>query len=82
MPILHIQFGGQSKTEDGGVVQLPPSLVLAQRGPVVQVVVMAAEPLVSQLLQQGITPPEPVAGLALIDTGASLHVSMTMRPLA
>lgn len=53
------------------MVQLPPGLVLAQRGPVVQVVVMAAEPLVTQLLQQGITPPEPVAGLALIDTGAS-----------
>jgi predicted aspartyl protease len=70
--ILHIQFGAQGKTADGGVVQLPPGLVLEQRGPVVQVVVMAAEPLVTQLLQQGITPPEPVPGLALIDTGASI----------
>ena len=71
MPILHIQAGGQGKTAGGGVVQLPPAIVLAQRGPVVPVVVTAAEPLVSQLLQQGITPPEPVAGAALIDTGAS-----------
>jgi hypothetical protein len=71
VPILHIQAGGQGKTAGGGVVQLPPAIVLAQRGPVVPVVVTAAEPLVSQLLQQGITPPEPVAGAALIDTGAS-----------
>jgi predicted aspartyl protease len=65
VPILHIQSGGQGKTADGGVVQLPAGLVLAQYGPVVQVVVTAAQPLLSQLIQQGLTPP------ALIDTGAS-----------
>ncbi len=72
MPILHVQFrSGEGETADGAKVQLPPGLMLAQRGPVVQVVVTAAEPLLSQLLQQGIPAPEPVAGLALIDTGAS-----------
>ena len=82
MPILHTQFRGEVKTADGGVVELPPALALAQGGPVVQVVVMAAEPLLSQLLQQGITPLSLLPAWRSSTPGRRLHVSMTMRPLA
>lgn len=72
MPILHSQFSAQGETADGKLVQVSPVVALAQRGPVVQVVVTAAKSILSELLQQGITPPVPVPGLALIDTGASV----------
>ncbi len=71
MPVLNIQFGGQTKSADGSVVDIPPAFALAQRGPCVQVLLGVAQPIARQLLQQGKTLPQPVSGLALIDTGAS-----------
>lgn len=69
-PILHSQFIGQGKQSDGKTVQLPPRLVLAQRGPVVQIAVTLADPVAAELLKQGKPIPAPIAGLGLIDTGA------------
>ncbi|MGO8670986.1 MAG: hypothetical protein ACLQVD_06455 [Capsulimonadaceae bacterium] len=46
--------------------------VLQTYGPRVQVVIGAAQSLVSQILQRGETPPTPISGVALIDTGASV----------
>lgn len=71
MPILHIQYDGKAQTSDGKVVQIPPSLALLQHGPIVQVVVGLAQSFTDQLLQQGQSLPQPIAGNALIDTGAS-----------
>jgi len=41
------------------------------RGPVFQVTLGLAENVAQQLIQQGVAVPEPIAGWALLDTGAS-----------
>jgi predicted aspartyl protease len=46
-------------------------MILANRGPVVQVAITVAEQVATQLVQQGIALQPPIAGWALIDTGAS-----------
>ena len=71
MPILNVQFTGEGKRPDGTVVPVPPQVVFAQRGPVVQVTIRVAQQIATQVLQSGGTLPSPVSGLALIDTGAS-----------
>jgi predicted aspartyl protease len=71
MPNLHIQYAGKAKDPQGNDVDLPPSQVLLQRGPVVQVTISLGTAM-SQILQQaGQSIPPPVSGLALIDTGAT-----------
>lgn len=71
MPILHIQFIGQGEAPDGTLFEIPPTEVMAQRGPVLQVTIGLLEDMAQQLAQQGLIIPPPIAGLALIDTGAS-----------
>lgn len=71
MPILHTQFSGQAKTQQGQVVQVPPAIVLLRQGPCVQVSIGLAQSIANQLLQQGKTLPKPISGIALIDTGAT-----------
>ena len=72
MPILHVQFDAQGKTSSGQVSQVPSQAALQQRGPCVQVVIGLAEAFAQQLLQQGQSVPTPIAGMALVDTGASV----------
>lgn len=72
MPILHSQLSAQSPGPDGSPVQISPQLVLLNRGPVLQITVGLAQSMAQPLLQQGITLPTPLSGLALIDTGASV----------
>ena len=71
MPILNTQLAGEAQTPDGKTVPIPPQAALLQRGPVVQVAVSVGQTIAQQVLQQGGTLPPPVAGLALIDTGAT-----------
>ena len=71
MPILHVQFNAQGQTPDGKTIPLPPRVGLSQRGPCIQVTVGIARSMATQLLQQGQILPQPISGLALIDTGAS-----------
>lgn len=71
MPILNTQLGGEAVTPDGERILLPPHIALLQRGPVVQVSVSVGQAIAQQVLQRGDTLPPPVAGLALIDTGAT-----------
>lgn len=71
MPILHIQITGQTQAPNGSIISLPPQLALSQRGPVVQVSVSVEQHIAQQLLQQGVSLPQPLNGLALIDTGAT-----------
>lgn len=71
MPILHAQLTGPGQTPDGKPVNLPPAMVLQQRGPVVQVAVTLEQAFSAALAQQGKLIPQPSTGLALIDTGAS-----------
>lgn len=72
MPVLHSQFNIEGKTKEGKVVRLPPALGLVQRGPVLQVTVAVVEQIATELVKQGKSVQPPVAGLALIDTGASM----------
>ena len=71
MPILHTQLAAQGQTPDGRPVQIPPAMVLQQRGPVVPVTVTIEQNAGKGLLAQGKTLPAPKSGIALIDTGAS-----------
>jgi len=71
VPILHSQLMGQGQTPDGKPVQIHPAIVLQQRGPIVQVSVALQRDLAAGLVQQGLAIPQPMVGLALIDTGAS-----------
>jgi hypothetical protein len=70
MAILNSQFKGQQQQPDGTFVEVPSSLILHQRGPVVQVTVGVSPVMATQLAQQGASIPAPIAGIALIDTGA------------
>jgi len=72
MPVLHSQFDAQGTDPEGKPVQIPPVLVLIQRGPVLQVAITIAEQIATELIKQGKTIQPPVAGLGLIDTGASV----------
>lgn len=71
MPILNLQFSVQAKGPDGASVQVPSSIALSARGPRLQVSLGVHQAIATQLLQQGKALPQPVSGLALIDTGAS-----------
>jgi predicted aspartyl protease len=71
VPILHVQYDAESQSPDGKTVQIPPRIVLLQNGPCVQVVIELAQSFAEQLVQQGQSVPQPVAGVALVDTGAS-----------
>lgn len=71
MPILHIQYDSQVQTPDGQTIQISPSQILLQRGACVQIIIGIAQSFADQLLQQGQTLPQPISGIALIDTGAS-----------
>lgn len=70
MPILHLQSKGHNRAPDGTITPLPSAVVLAARGPCVQVTLGISKSFAQQLQQQGQSLPQPVSGLALIDTGA------------
>lgn len=71
MPILHAQFAANKKNPDGSTSNVPPDEVLRRYGPCVDVIVTLDKAMAEALLQQGQPVPTPIAGKALIDTGAS-----------
>jgi predicted aspartyl protease len=72
VPILHGQTLLQAKRPDGKIVNLAPQLALQVRGPVVQVSVTVEQTVAKNLIAKGVPIPMPIAGLGLIDTGASV----------
>jgi len=72
MPTLHTQFIGEGIDGNGDKKAIDPRVVLTGRGPVIQVTLGIADTFAEQLIQQNLSVPEPIAGLALIDTGASV----------
>jgi predicted aspartyl protease len=72
MPVFHNQYSLEARTPDGRVVQGPPAIALLQAGPWVQVVVSVPRSIADQLEPHGMAVSEPVAGRAIIDTGASV----------
>ncbi|MGH7488856.1 MAG: hypothetical protein ACREMY_25125, partial [bacterium] len=71
MPILHTQFEGEVQQPDGTTVAADPQAALVAQGPCVQVMFGLAASFATQLIQQGHSVPNPIAGIGLIDTGAS-----------
>src|SRR5437762_1583992 len=71
MTHLNVQHRGEVQTPDGQTVNVPPHIVLQQRGPCLQVSITVAQAIAEQLLQQGQPVPQPISGIALVDTGAS-----------
>lgn len=72
MPILNYQYHAKGQDGDGNEVQINPSDFLAQRGPLVQITISQLEQHQKVLAEAGDDIPAPVAGFALIDTGASV----------
>lgn len=71
MPIFHTQLGFEATDKSGNKTKLAPKEALLLRGPVFQVTLGVADIVAQQLIQQGQAVPEPIAGWALLDTGAS-----------
>lgn len=71
MPILHIQVPPLVTAVSGNPSVHPPADNLHLNGPTVQVTVTVSQDIAAQLTQAGHPVPTPVAGTALIDTGAS-----------
>lgn len=72
MPFLHLQLQGEGTGADGKRHPLPPHVALQLRGPTAQVALHFPAVIAQQLASRGEALPAPVAGDALIDTGASL----------
>jgi predicted aspartyl protease len=71
VPIFHSQLGLEIKDQAGNKKKLSSREALLFRGPVFQITLGLAENIAQQLVQQGQDVPEPIAGWALLDTGAS-----------
>jgi predicted aspartyl protease len=71
MPVLHSQYSGQGANPAGEVIPIPPAMVLAARGPFVNVTISVADQVTQELVKQGKPVQPAVSGIGLIDTGAS-----------
>ena len=71
MPILNTQISAEQKDEDGNIITAPLSAGLQLLGPRIQITLLPLETQLKSLASKGKSLPPPIAGLALIDTGAS-----------
>ena len=72
MPTLNIRIQGRQRDSKGNVVPLSSAVALQSAGPIVQVVLSPLPEHVKSIVEKGQQPPKPFAGMALIDTGASV----------
>ena len=72
MPLYEFGLGGKQKDAQGNEVPIPPRIMLANSGPVFQVVLSVTPEHEQALTKAGQNIPKPIGGFALIDTGASL----------
>ncbi len=71
MPILHTQYRGEVRDQEGKTINIHPRVILKGRGPILQVTLGFPESIAGVLIEQGKPVPSPVSGYALVDTGAS-----------
>lgn len=71
MPIYERQFRGTGEQKNGSLVSIPGGMVLHHIGPVISVEVSMHADFANDFARMGRIIPEPICGLALIDTGAS-----------
>lgn len=69
--MINIRLQGQGKQPDGTLVQLDSKTLLFHRGPIIPVVIHPNAAFVIALQAAGKEIPQPVSGLALVDTGAT-----------
>lgn len=70
--MITVRFGdAEAVTGDGQKVKLPAKVALIQRGPVIPVVIAPDQAFAAALQSAGKPIPQPVTGLALVDTGAT-----------
>lgn len=70
--MITVRFGeADAVTGDGQKVKLPAKVALLQRGPVIPVVISADQAFTAALQAASKPIPQPVTGLALVDTGAT-----------
>jgi len=72
MPILHTHFTAQARTPEGKTHEVSPQIALAKWGPSMRVTIGVHDAVASQMGERGMDIPPPVAGRALLDTGASV----------
>lgn len=73
MPLYEFQYPSQLPPQpDGKVVTILPSRFIQHVGPVLSVLIMPSLQHVAVVTKAGQKPPDPVQGIALIDTGASV----------
>ena len=72
MPILNAVLQGEATDKQGNKKRLAPADALVLQGPIVQVRLSATPNVRQPILSAGGTLPNPVAGMALIDTGAAV----------
>lgn len=71
MPLYEQNYEGV-KSRGGERAAVPPSSVLLQMGPLLQVAISVTPEHAKRLSHDGAKPPDPITGYALIDTGASI----------
>jgi len=72
MPVFETSFGGERRSSDGVVQKIPPRTGLQTIGPILKVAISVTKEQQDALSSEGKEVPEPVPGVALIDTGASM----------
>ena len=72
MPIFNTRVEGEARDQQGNVTRVPPRMALQQIGPSVQVILSPLEAHLKAIIDKGGSPPPPVSGRALIDTGATM----------
>ena len=72
MPIFNTRVEGEARDQQGNVTRVPPRMALQQIGPSVQVILSPLEAHLKAITDKGGSPPPPVSGRALIDTGATM----------
>ena len=72
MSILNSRPEGNTRDHQGNVVPIHPRVVLQRFGPSVQIILTPLEAHLRSVSDKGQDPPDPISGLALIDTGASV----------
>jgi hypothetical protein len=72
LSILNARIDAKTKDRQGNVKPIHPKVALQNVGPSVQVILVPLEAQLRSIADNGGTPPQPVSGRALIDTGASI----------
>lgn len=72
MPVFEQNYNINLKNDKGEEVSFDGPHTLAQVGPIVKVLVSPHPDILEELRENGMPAPEPVSGVAIIDTGASV----------